>query len=94
MNRLALTLAAIMTTALTVIAGSALGQATVPIGGPSKVNADRLRWMQYKMVAGRIAVSSSYPGTNMTFGPAHVDGHAASGWKSTSIRRKSIFSTS
>jgi hypothetical protein len=52
----------------------ALGQASVPIGGPSKINADRLRWMQYKMVAGRIAVSSSYPGTNMTFGPAHVDG--------------------
>jgi len=55
-------------------AACALAQGTVPIGGPSKVNADRLRWMQYKMVAGRIAVSSSYPGTNMTFGPAHVDG--------------------
>jgi hypothetical protein len=55
-------------------AAHALGQGSVPIGGPSKVNADRLRWMQYKMVAGRIAVSSSYPGTNMTFGPAHVDG--------------------
>ncbi len=55
-------------------AAHALGQGSVPIGGPSKINADRLRWMQYKMVAGRIAVSSSYPGTNMTFGPAHVDG--------------------
>ena len=55
-------------------AACALGQGSVPIGGPSKVNADRLRWMQYKMVAGRIAVSSSYPGTNMTCGPAHVDG--------------------
>jgi len=57
-----------------VCAKFALAQGTVPIGGPSKVNADRLRWMQYKMVAGRIAVTSSYPGTNMTFGPARVDG--------------------
>ena len=55
-------------------AACAWGREACPIGGPSKINADRLRWMQYKMVAGRIAVSSSYPGTNMTFGPAQVDG--------------------
>lgn len=46
----------------------------VPVLAPSKINADRLRWMQYKMVAGRVAASSSYPGTNMTFGPAEVEG--------------------
>jgi hypothetical protein len=45
-----------------------------PLDAPSKINADRLRWVQYKMMAGRVVASSSYPGTNMTFGPALVDG--------------------
>lgn len=66
-------LCAIIVLTSAAIARGQPAQATPP-GGPSKINADRLRWMQYKMVAGRIAVSSSYPGTNMTFGPAHVDG--------------------
>jgi hypothetical protein len=48
--------------------------ATVVPEGPSKLNADRLRWVQYKMVAGRVVFSSTYPGTNMTFGPALVHG--------------------
>lgn len=54
------------------LAGTACAQAVPP--SPSKLNADRLRWIYYKMVAGRVAVSSTYPGTNMTFGPAMVNG--------------------
>src|SRR3954471_19753272 len=54
------------------LAATACAQAVPP--SPSKLNADRLRWIYYKMVAGRVAVSSTYPGTNMTFGPALVNG--------------------
>jgi hypothetical protein len=37
---------------------------------PSRMNGDRLRWLQYTMVAGRIAITSDNVGTNMTYGPA------------------------
>jgi hypothetical protein len=59
-------------TAAGCLAATACAQAVPP--SPSKLNADRLRWIHYKMVAGRVAVSSTYPGTNMTFGPAMVNG--------------------
>lgn len=42
---------------------------------PSKVNAARLRWLQYKLVAGRVVATSSYPdGMNISFGPSVIDG--------------------
>ncbi len=42
---------------------------------PSKINAARLRWLQYKMVAGRVVASSSYPdGMNISFGPSVIGG--------------------
>lgn len=37
---------------------------------PGRMNGDRLRWLQYTMVAGRIAITSENVGTNMTYGPA------------------------
>lgn len=40
---------------------------------PNRINADRLRWLQYSMVAGRIAITSDNVGTNMTYGPARSD---------------------
>lgn len=66
----------ILAVALGTCGGIVLGQQAelAPPSAPSKINADRLRWVQYQMVAGRVVASSSYPGTNMTFGPALVDG--------------------
>jgi hypothetical protein len=46
----------------------------VPPITPSKINAARLRWIQYTMVAGRVAVSSVYQGTQMTHTAPQVDG--------------------
>jgi hypothetical protein len=41
---------------------------------PSRINAARLRWFQYKLVAGRILVTSTYPeGMNISFGPSTTD---------------------
>jgi hypothetical protein len=52
----------------------AFGQgAVLPPISPSKINAGRLRCVQYGMVAGRVVISSAYQGTNMTFGPEQVD---------------------
>ncbi len=42
---------------------------------PSQVNAARLRWMQYKMVTGRVVATSPYPeGMNISFGPSVLGG--------------------
>jgi len=42
---------------------------------PSPVNAARLRWMQYKLVSGRIVATSTYPeGMNISFGPSSLAG--------------------
>ncbi len=42
--------------------------------GPSRINAARLRWFQYKLVAGRILATSAYPeGMNISFGPSTTD---------------------
>lgn len=41
---------------------------------PSRINASRLRWFQYKLVAGRILATSAYPeGMNISFGPSTTD---------------------
>lgn len=41
---------------------------------PSRINAARLRWFQYKLVAGRILATSAYPeGMNISFGPSTTD---------------------
>jgi hypothetical protein len=57
------------------VATAALAQPPRPDFKPSKVNVDRLRWLRYKMVAGRIVTASSYPeGMNISFGPSLVDG--------------------
>jgi hypothetical protein len=70
------TVAAIAWLATIIVASFAQGQAPAAKAvGVGKVNAGRLRWMHYHMVAGRITVTSAYQGTNMTFGPAQVDGH-------------------
>jgi hypothetical protein len=56
---------------------SAFAQAQPPAAAlePSKVNAARLRWLQYKLVAGRVVATSSYPdGMNISFGPSVIDG--------------------
>jgi hypothetical protein len=37
-----------------------------PPPSPSPTMAARLRWMQFRMSSGRVTVTSSYPGTNMT----------------------------
>ncbi len=42
---------------------------------PSQVNSARLRWMQYKMVTGRVVATSPYPeGMNISFGPSVLGG--------------------
>jgi hypothetical protein len=42
---------------------------------PSKVNAERLRWLEYRMVAGRVTATSAYPeGMNVSFGPSLIRG--------------------
>jgi hypothetical protein len=42
---------------------------------PGKENAARLRWLQYRMVAGRVVTSSNYPeGMNISFGPSAAGG--------------------
>jgi hypothetical protein len=57
------------------VATAALAQPPKRDFEPSKVNVDRLRWLRYKMVAGRIVTTSSYPeGMNISFGPSLVDG--------------------
>jgi hypothetical protein len=49
---------------------TALAQAPRPNFAPTKDNAARLRWLDYKMMAGRIVATSSYPpGMNISFGP-------------------------
>ncbi len=56
---------------------SAFAHAQPPVAAlePSKVNAARLRWLQYRLVAGRVVASSSYPdGMNISFGPSVIDG--------------------
>lgn len=54
---------------------TALGQKPNPPFEPTKVNAARLRWLDYKMVAGRVVATSRYPdGMNISFGPSIIGG--------------------
>ncbi|REK12282.1 MAG: hypothetical protein DWQ37_12545 [Planctomycetota bacterium] len=54
-----------------VLGGVAAAQAPLRQVVPSKENAARLRWLQYRMVAGRVAADSNYPpGMNISFGPS------------------------
>ena len=49
---------------------TALAQALQPQFAPTKDNAARLLWLDYKMMAGRIVATSTYPpGMNISFGP-------------------------
>jgi hypothetical protein len=58
-----------------VAAGTTHAQPPSPPFEPSKANVARLRWLHYKLVAGRIVATSSYPeGMNISFGPSVVDG--------------------
>ncbi|MEX0677290.1 MAG: hypothetical protein WD063_09455 [Pirellulales bacterium] len=42
---------------------------------PTPKNAERLRWLNYKMVAGRLVAASTYPaGMNISFGPKVIGG--------------------
>lgn len=57
------------------IASQAVAQPPSSTLEPSKVNVARLRWLRYRLVAGRIVATSSYPeGMNISFGPSVVDG--------------------
>lgn len=54
---------------------TALAQKPKPPFAPTTKNAERLRWLDYKMVAGRVVASSTYPaGMNISFGPSIVGG--------------------
>ncbi|MEX0978850.1 MAG: hypothetical protein WDZ48_08370 [Pirellulales bacterium] len=54
---------------------TALAQIPSPSFEPSKVNAARLRWLDYKLVAGRVVATSTYPaGMNISFGPSVIGG--------------------
>lgn len=54
---------------------TALAQNPPNAFGPSKVNADRLRWLEYRMVSGRVTATSMYPeGMNVSFGPSLIRG--------------------
>jgi hypothetical protein len=56
-------------------AATALAQKPIPSFEPSKVNSARLRWLEYKLVAGRVVATSAYPaGMNISFGPSVVGG--------------------
>lgn len=51
-------------------ASAALAQVPQPAFAPTNDNAARLRWLDYKMMAGRIVATSNYPpGMNISFGP-------------------------
>jgi hypothetical protein len=66
-----------LTAACGLLLWSAFAQAQPPAAvlEPSKVNAARLRWLQYRLVAGRVVATSSYPdGMNISFGPSVIDG--------------------
>jgi hypothetical protein len=53
----------------------ARAQAPPALFEPTKVNAARLRWLDYKMMAGRIVSSSTYPpDMNISFGPSVIGG--------------------
>jgi hypothetical protein len=54
---------------------TARAQKPSPSFEPSKVNAARLRWLDYKLVAGRVVATSTYPaGMNISFGPSVIGG--------------------
>jgi hypothetical protein len=58
-----------------VCAATAVAQGPPAPFAPSKVNAERLRWLEYRMVAGRVTAASAYPeGMNVSFGPSLVRG--------------------
>lgn len=56
-------------------AATALAQVPGPPFEPTKENSARLRWLDYKMMAGRVVATSNYPaGMNISFGPTVSSG--------------------
>jgi hypothetical protein len=57
------------TCAFALCAATAAAQTPRPPLAPSRENSQRIRWLEYKMVAGRLAATSNYPaGMNISFG--------------------------